>query len=343
MFTLRMSLPSDPDAPEFVPSKTFLPDVSWMGSTVVAVVRTCGMAGVKVKDLPSLFKAQTGNDFDLTNTGFTDLSSYLRSLRDVAVTTQQNVPSSSNARMTLAASVIKGRMVSHHTAISAAATTVGHFGDSKKVDMLSLGDAAEAVVVALESSKFKQDLSIFQAFVYQVVYQFGVSQRGTQKWYMTASGEVAPISNSGGIALSLFAMEWNRFCGLLGIAVDLKELREMFGVSNLQPFLESIPGLEIFGINHAKRVRVRQMPGVPTSPFNYCGSEAIHDYPQGCYGLNVTKTSNLKKTKSVLPISLSDILLLPGSSRSKAISEESTSPREVEVHREPPHITISVM
>jgi hypothetical protein len=101
---------------------------------------------------------------------------------------------------------------------------------------------------------FVEDLAQFRQSIVDVVNNFSIK-----------NGSV----HHSGLALSLFAAEWDRFHSVRGLAADLKSLRDRFCVVKLMPFLQSIPELDVVGSHPEVRVRIRSgivCQSVPPSP-----------------------------------------------------------------------------
>ena len=99
-------------------------------------------------------------------------------------------------------------------------------------------------------NNYVEDIKQFKESILDVAYNFAL-KNGTHP----------------GLALSLFAAEWDRYHSARGIPADLRSLRERFGVVKLMPFLQSIPDLDVVGTHPEVRVRIKDgMPSRPIAP-----------------------------------------------------------------------------
>lgn len=221
------------DAPAFMPS-------ALVKTQVADVIAAAGVAGIRIKDIPAAFAAKFETSLDLSSCPFSDLSVLVASIDGVTVADASPIKSLSEA-MTLA-----GFLVCPDPEPLASLSLPP--GDP---DLAPLGADAEKSVQLSLYENFVTDLAEFRLSIVDVVYNF----------YLKNGGTHVPLS---GLALSLFAAEWDRFHAVRGLAADLKTLRDRFGVVKLMPFLQAIPELDVVGTHPEVRVRIKQ--GVACRP-----------------------------------------------------------------------------
>ena len=217
------------EAPAFVPLSLCLK------SQVREIISEQGLSGVRVGDIPDLYFQKNGTPIDLSST---DLSLLVASLEEVTVASADDW-----AR--------EGAPKNLAEAMHAAGFSVA-LDDAVQVDAKIGGDKIAKLSLYVN---YVEDLALFRQSIVDVVYNFSLKN--------IASG------SGSGLALSLFAAEWDRFHTVRGITADLKTLRDRFFVVKLMPFLQAVPELDVVGAHPEVRVRIRAgvvCQSVPPSP-----------------------------------------------------------------------------
>ena len=230
------------DAPEFVPISAG----AGLKAQITELVTEAGIAGLRVSALPGAFRTKYEVPLDLSTSPFSDLSVLVRSVDGLYLDEAEGLPKSLSEAMAQAGFLV---------APEDSATKL-EAGIEEDDSSLPLGADADKTVRLCIFNHFVHDLSEFRQSIVDVIHNF----------YLKNGGTHVPLS---GLALSLFAAEWDRYHTVRGISADLKTLRDRFGVVKLMPFLQAIPELDVVGTHPEVRVRIR--PGVicrsvPSSP-----------------------------------------------------------------------------
>ncbi|KAF4658161.1 hypothetical protein FOL47_008137 [Perkinsus chesapeaki] len=115
---------------------------------------------------------------------------------------------------------------------------------------LKLGRYADKMLVDRIYEEHSDELQIFKNMIVVVVKEFCRRNVMTKTLRDTQQG-----GGGGGLALSLFAAEWDKY---YQGSHNLKCLRERFGVIKLMPFLRTIEELDLIGNHPEVRVRVKR-------------------------------------------------------------------------------------
>lgn len=229
------------EAPEFVP-------MSSIRAQIHSLIMDEGVSGIRISQIPKRFFEVNGCALDLTSCPFADVSALVASLADVDVVAVEK----SGPRNLADAMHAAGFNIVDCSADEASGFSEEDVAIESREDL-----GPDACKIAKHSMyvNFVEDLAQFRQSIVDVVNNFSIK-----------NGSVVHHS---GLALSLFAAEWDRFHSVRGIAADLKSLRDRFCVVKLMPFLQSIPELDVVGSHPEVRVRIR--PGilcqsVPPSP-----------------------------------------------------------------------------
>lgn len=244
-----MTITWNPNAKEFTPSApklrldapVFVPlGQQHLADEVKQLIREAGIGGILISDIPKKY-------FEIHNKHLkNDLTSFVRSLDGVSIIDHRNVISSQHEAMKQAGlNVVVEDLPSSSSPVM---LSVELSSESYQHDEeLTIGSDGDKFVRDSAFDSYVEELIGFKQSIINVVYNFG------QK------NELRPLSCSGtGLALSLFAAEWDRYHSVRGIVQqDLKSLRDKFGAVKLMPFLQSIPELDVVGTHPEVRVRIR--------------------------------------------------------------------------------------
>ena len=216
------------EAPVFVPLTTSLK------FEVREIIQSAGIGGIRIKDIPRKFYEKRFKEMDLSSCPYSDLTLLVASIDDVTLIDDvEEVRSMSEAMMAA------GFYVSSESTI---VTTVNSNEESSSEESpVLLGVDANKIAKMSIYNNFVEDLVNFKESILDVAYNFAL-KNGTHP----------------GLALSLFAAEWDRYHSARGIPADLRSLRERFGVVKLMPFLQAIPDLDIVGTHPEVRVRIKE-------------------------------------------------------------------------------------
>jgi hypothetical protein len=231
--TTALSSPAvSPIAKLRVEAPVFVPLMSLKGE-VRELIQNAGIAGIPIKDLPQRFLEKHDRILDLSSSPYSDLSVLVASISDVVVVDSETErPKSLSEAMQTAGFLVQqpleGDMPMSPPLENSSDPEVPLGVDADKVAMMGL------------YANFEEDLSHFKESILDVAYNFAL-KNGTHP----------------GLALSLFAAEWDRYHSVRGIPADLRSLRERFGVVKLMPFLQAVPELDVVGTHPEVRVRIK--------------------------------------------------------------------------------------
>lgn len=229
------------EAPEFVP-------MSSIRAQIHSLIMDEGVSGIRISQIPKRFSQVNGCALDLTSCPFADLSALVASLADIDVVAVEN----GGPRNLADAMHAAGFNILESTA--EAADLPEDRDSMENTSRVDLGPDACKIAKHSLYVNFVEDLAQFRQSIVDVVNNFSIK-----------NGSV----HHSGLALSLFAAEWDRFHSVRGLAADLKSLRDRFCVVKLMPFLQSIPELDVVGSHPEVRVRIRSgiiCQSVPPSP-----------------------------------------------------------------------------
>lgn len=262
------------EAPIFVP-------LSSLKSEVHQVIQSAGVSGIRVRDIPKAFLKKFGVALDLSSSPFSDLSLLVSSLSDVSLTEDKG-----DVRNLADAMQVAGFNVAPESFPEDDNAVVSPSG-SEEETMLGLDSEKTAKISIFDN--FVEDLKKFKNSILDVTYNFAL-KNGTHP----------------GLALSLFAAEWERYHSVRGIPADLRALRERFGVVKLMPFLQAIPELDVVGTHPEVRVRIKdgfvgrqiqsspRRKGTVTTPSSWYSSPDISTHEGSTAGpRNISLTSEL--------------------------------------------------
>ena len=222
-----------PEAPEFVPSLTPVQ------AEVRLLVEEAGLAGVRVSALPGRYAAKFGKTIDLSHSPFADLSLLVSCLDDVVLTDDILDPP---VRTFAEAMQLAGFFVSADDLVDIDTSA----DEGVTEGTITIGQDGAKRARSAHYVHFVAELAAFKEAIVDVVVNFASKNTG---------------HGATGLALSLFAAEWDRFHIVRGIdQADLRSLRDRFGAVKLMPFLQAIPELDVVGTHPEVRVRVK--PGV---------------------------------------------------------------------------------
>ena len=223
-----------------------------VGQEIFDLISESGVCGVQISKLPGKYLSKYKVPLSLSNVNFSDLSSLIAS-RDDLVISGDKFPKSLSHAMELAG-----------------------FVGMDEVPVVDEVDEPTDVLIGFDADKFVRaayfttyiaELRDFKNGIVSVVYNFCLKNGGS-------GGKLC------GLALSLFAAEWDRYhASRHEYNFDLKSLRERFGALKLMPFLLAIPELDVVGIHPEVRVRIKKMHfGKP--PIGYVSSPKARFIPQ---------------------------------------------------------------
>lgn len=231
------------EAPEFVP----ILSVSSLKLMMQDLIMNEGISGIPLRQIPERFKEKNGCSMDLSGSPFADVSSLIASIEEVSLVEAEGPRNLAEAMHEAGFSVCVE---------SFPETVTRPMVPAVSEEAINLGLDADKVAILSIYVNFVEDLGQFRQSIVDVVHNFSM-KNGSQS------------INHSGLALSLFAAEWDRYHSVRGIAADLKGLRERFFVVKLMPFLQSIPELDVVGAHPEVRVRIRSgvvCQSVPPSP-----------------------------------------------------------------------------
>jgi hypothetical protein len=233
------------DAAEFVPvSQT-------VSSELVKLISNSMLRGIRVSDIPKKYFAVYGKVLDLTM----NLSDFLEKSAEGVYLEEGGDDATLHGAFRQAGFMIPDGFdeesnpddeIAHHD-VTASQSVV-------------LGSKADHIARHVMYHNYVPDLACFKQMIIDVVSNFC-----TKTSILTDNRHSYSPT---GLALSLFAAEWDRYHFVRGLGSDLRELRNRFGAIKLMPFLQATPELEVVGTH--PEVRVRTRPGVagkgPVSP-----------------------------------------------------------------------------
>jgi hypothetical protein len=238
--TTALSSPAlTPIAKLRVEAPVFVPQLS-LKAEIRDLIHQAGIAGVPVKELPNRYFEKHSRPIDFSSSPYSDLSVLLASLEDVALVDSVPVKSLGEA-MQAAGFHVSPESFPEREPV-----------DAKKnfASETELGVDSEKIALLTTYMNFVPDLAKFKNSILDVAYNFAL-KNGTHP----------------GLALSLFAAEWDRYHSVRGLPADLRSLRERFGVVKLMPFLQAVPELDVVGTHPEVRVRIKDgIPGRAIAP-----------------------------------------------------------------------------
>ena len=225
-----------PDAPEFVPN-TSPPSLASITDDLIHLISLSSVKGVRVGDIPFKFQTAFNRHLDMSFVEAADLSVWIHQLcldpnsGIQIVEPGTDFPSCSSINEAM-------KFAGFNVVVESATDDIVPPSTSDIV----IGDLDKAIVRCVIYENFVDDLILFKESIIDVVGNFGTRCEGP---------------STAGLALSLFAAEWDRFHTVRHLFSDLKNLRERFGAVKLMPFLQAIPELEVVGTHPEVRVRIR--------------------------------------------------------------------------------------
>jgi len=234
-----------PDAPEFVPGMVAsavppLPTPATTAEDLIHLISLSSVKGIQIKDIPRKFHQTFNRELDMSRISASDLSIWVRQLCGVPDSSIQLL--SPQRAMREPASVNEAMKLAGFNVVVESSSTEDSLDSDSFESEIAIGDSGESFVRCVMYENFVQDLASFRRSIVDVVGNF-------------CSRCEAPAT--AGLALSLFAAEWDRFHTVRHIFTDFKGMRERFGAVKLMPFLQAIPELEVVGTHPEVRVRIR--------------------------------------------------------------------------------------
>ena len=245
------------EAPAFVPGVTAIAQPLLLVDPTEAaqedltkLIESVGFSGMPVKRIPHAFFRMFGRHLDLSLCHAADLSVLLDSLpHKIAVLPLNDIPPQSAEDALALAGFLPGAGVDVPPLPEAPSPAVEEEAAAACAALAPLGLHAARWVVDSGLVDYTKDLAKFKTQIVEVVTDFSVRNRATRNTR-------APT----GLALSLFAAEWEKF---FGFRVDLKTQRTKFCVTKLMPFLQALPELDVIGVHPEVRVRLRAVEPAP--------------------------------------------------------------------------------
>ena len=250
-----------PEAPEFVPATITTTSTSrtLADEELINLINSASIKGIKICDIPKKYREMFGRPIDMTSVSASDISVWVRQLslcgslatNGIEMLTPakgQSAPQSITEAMKLAGFNVV--VVSPPPADDQKLTHVDekpppmmiNDEDDENDNNSIIGDFGDFFVRSVIFENFVADLVVFRETIIDVVGNF-------------CSRCETP--STAGLALSLFAAEWDRYHSVRQVFTDFKLLRDRFGATKLMPFLQAIPELEVVGTHPEVRVRIR--------------------------------------------------------------------------------------
>ncbi|KAF4669167.1 hypothetical protein FOL46_001584 [Perkinsus olseni] len=261
----------NPDAAEFVPTSAGEPSECLLRE-LAEVIRSAGMTGIRVNQLPHQYRRCTGKWLVVAGTRFEDLSETVDALKPRVniVESDDDLQNEDRCRGPAEEATEGNEGLSSPLSMAACCPPLGRHGDKIVVDQ-AYGDHPE-------------ELQIFRRMIVVVVREFCRRSAAVVGGGVRRDPLASNHPQQAGLALSLFAAEWDRY---YQGAHSLKSLRERFGVVKLMPFLRTIKELDLIGTHPEVRVRVKpeymlESP-VPVAPVVGLGgnSNILSHFPSG--------------------------------------------------------------
>ncbi|EER15924.1 hypothetical protein Pmar_PMAR003381 [Perkinsus marinus ATCC 50983] len=261
------------NAPAFVPGGTTtsnclgLVDPSErVKEEICQIIHSMGMTGIRVTQLPHQYRRSTGKWLILSDTKFSTLSDVIDDIKARIEFIDKPGRSSTDKHATVDA--VTTTPFDKKLVVEPSVNAPG----AAACPPLVIGHHADRIVMDKYYGHYSEELNFFRQLVVAVVRDFCLRNQcssGSMNSSAIDARRAPPHQRPAGLALSLFAAEWDRyFHGKHG----LKEMRERFGVMKLMPFLHSIKELDIVGTH--PEVRVRMKP-----EYLYSSSSAIQKSP----------------------------------------------------------------
>ena len=228
-----------PDAPEFVPGglQTSTPAAPTTAEDLIHLISLSTVKGIRIRDIPKKFQETFNRKMDMSRISACDLSVWIRQLCSQS---DSGIQLLSHERAIREPASITDAMRS--AGFNVVVEDVTEESTTSLDTDIAVGDSGDFVVRSVMYENFVEDLKTFKRSIVDVVGNF-------------CSRCEAP--STAGLALSLFAAEWDRFHTVRHIFSDFKGMRERFGAVKLMPFLQAIPELEVVGTHPEVRVRIR--------------------------------------------------------------------------------------
>ncbi|KAF4657778.1 hypothetical protein FOL46_007270 [Perkinsus olseni] len=258
---------------------------------ICQIIHSMGMTGIRVTQLPHQYRRCTGKWLILSDTKFSTLSDVVDDIKArIEFIDTPGRPSTDRHPASTTASTASDKKLVVEPSVNAPGAAA--------CPPLVIGHHADRIVMDKYFGHYSEELNFFRQLVVAVVRDFCLRNQcasGSQgDVNISSSSPIDAHSNTrrapphqrpAGLALSLFAAEWDRyFHGAHG----LKEMRERFGVMKLMPFLHSIKELDIVGTHPEVRVRMKpeylySCPSAastsPTTPKSLAARAASHAPP----------------------------------------------------------------
>ncbi|KAF4658008.1 hypothetical protein FOZ61_005887 [Perkinsus olseni] len=261
----------NPDAAEFVPTGAVEASECLLRE-LAEVIRSAGMTGIRVNQLPHQYRRCTGKWLVVAGTRFEDLSEAVDALKPRVniVESDDDLQNEDRCRDPAEEATEGNEGLSNPLSMAACCPPLGRHGDKIVVDQ-AYGDHPE-------------ELKIFKRMIVVVVREFCRRSAAVVGGGVRRDPLASNHPQQAGLALSLFAAEWDRY---YQGAHSFKSLRERFGVVKLMPFLRTIKELDLIGTHPEVRVRVKpeymfESP-VPVAPVVGLGgnSNILSHFPSG--------------------------------------------------------------
>ncbi|KAF4723189.1 hypothetical protein FOZ63_034034, partial [Perkinsus olseni] len=258
---------------------------------ICQIIHSMGMTGIRVTQLPHQYRRCTGKWLILSDTKFSTLSDVVDDIKArIEFIDTPGRPSTDRHPASTTASTASDKKLVVEPSVNAPGAAA--------CPPLAIGHHADRIVMDKYFGHYSEELNFFRQLVVAVVRDFCLRNQcanGSQGGVNSSSSSpidahsntrrAPPHQRPAGLALSLFAAEWDRyFHGAHG----LKEMRERFGVMKLMPFLHSIKELDIVGTHPEVRVRMKpeylySCPSAastsPTAPKSFAARAASHAPP----------------------------------------------------------------
>ncbi|KAF4677393.1 hypothetical protein FOL47_001979 [Perkinsus chesapeaki] len=221
---------------------------------ICQIIHSMGMTGVRVTQLPHQYRRCTGKWLILSDTKFATLSDVIDDIKsriEFIDTPGRSSPDRHASGTTITAPATDKKLIVEPS---------GNAPGAAACPPLVIGHHADRIVMDKYFGHYSEELNFFRQLVVAVVRDFclrnlcSADANSSIDDHSSKHPSIAPHQRPAGLALSLFAAEWDRyFHGTRG----LKEMRERFGVMKLMPFLHSIKELDIVGTHPEVRVRMK--------------------------------------------------------------------------------------
>jgi hypothetical protein len=206
------------------------------------VILSSSIGGIKISEIPKKYFQIFNKILNFETTSATNLSVFVRQLiRDGFVV---EIPHIDDVA-TIADAMMMAGFVGTPTTESPSVIDLG----ACPSDDVPIGADGNVKVRSCQFDNYVNDLIEFKESIIDVVVNFCSKCSDT-------GGITGMVGKLPGLALSLFAAEWDRYHAVRNIVMpELRSLRERFFAVKLMPFLQSIPELEVVGTHPEVRVR----------------------------------------------------------------------------------------